>query len=103
MLLPALFLIADTLARSLGGLPAGVTDGWAATIRGEAFGYQPVTPLAFGMPPQTPGDRIGAQWRRFSSLPGGRWLFSRLVRFAVPYTATIGANIQELRPGSDRR
>jgi acyl-coenzyme A thioesterase PaaI-like protein len=54
------------------------------------------------MPPQTPGDRMGAQWRRFSSLPGGRWLFSRLVRFAVPYTATIGANIQELRPGYAR-
>lgn len=45
---------------------------------------------------------MAIQWRRFSALPGGRWLFSRMVRFMVPYTATIGANIEELRPGYAR-
>ena len=45
---------------------------------------------------------MGASWRRFSALPGGKWLFSRMVWFMVPYTATIGANIQELRPGYAR-
>jgi len=50
----------------------------------------------------TPGERIGTLWRRFSSFPGGKWLFSRLVWFLVPYTATIGANIRELRPGYAR-
>jgi acyl-coenzyme A thioesterase PaaI-like protein len=50
----------------------------------------------------TPGERMGAHWRRFSSLPGGKWLFSRLIWVMVPYTATIGANIQELRPGYAR-
>ena len=36
-LLPALLLLADTLTRPLGALPPGVTDGYAATIRGERF------------------------------------------------------------------
>jgi uncharacterized protein (TIGR00369 family) len=50
----------------------------------------------------TPGEKMGALWRRFSALPGGKWLFSRSVWFLVPYTATIGANIEELRPGYAR-
>lgn len=41
-------------------------------------------------------------WRRWSGLPGGKWAFSRAVRFLVPYTATIGADIEELRPGYAR-
>lgn len=45
---------------------------------------------------------MGALWRRCSAVPGGPWLFSRLVWFLVPYTATIGANIRELRPGYAR-
>jgi alpha-mannosidase len=44
--LGALFLAADTLVRSLGSLPAGVTDGWAATIRGERFGYHSAHPTS---------------------------------------------------------
>jgi acyl-coenzyme A thioesterase PaaI-like protein len=50
----------------------------------------------------TPGEKMGALWRRFSAVPGGKWLFSRMVWFLVPYTATIGANIRELRPGYAR-
>jgi alpha-mannosidase len=44
--LGALFLAADTLVRSLGSLPPGVTDGWASTIRGERFGYHSAHPTA---------------------------------------------------------
>jgi uncharacterized protein (TIGR00369 family) len=50
----------------------------------------------------TPGEKMGALWRRCSAVPGGQWLFSRLVWFMVPYTATIGANVRELRPGYAR-
>jgi len=41
-------------------------------------------------------------WNRLSPLPGGRWLFSRLLAWKVPYTASIGAQIRELRAGHCR-
>lgn len=44
MLLPALLLVADSLTRPLGALPAGVTDGYATTLRGEAFSYHSAHP-----------------------------------------------------------
>jgi alpha-mannosidase len=42
----ALLLAADTLLRPLGALPPGVTDGYAATLRGERFGYHSAHPTA---------------------------------------------------------
>ena len=50
-----------------------------------------------------------ALWRRLSPLPGGKWLFSRSIRFTVPYSGTVRPNVLMLEPGyarvaiSDRR
>jgi acyl-coenzyme A thioesterase PaaI-like protein len=38
-------------------------------------------------------------WQRFASVPGGRWLFARLVCRRAPYFASIRPAIAELRPG----
>jgi acyl-coenzyme A thioesterase PaaI-like protein len=38
-------------------------------------------------------------WQRLSGIPGGRWLFSRVVCFKAPYFASIRPTFVDLRPG----
>jgi acyl-coenzyme A thioesterase PaaI-like protein len=49
-----------------------------------------------------PTSSIIAAWQRLQPLPGGTWLFSRMLGFVVPYTGTIGAHVRELAPGYAR-
>lgn len=52
--------------------------------------------------PTTPGARLARSWDRLRPLPGGSWLFSRMVGRMAPYSGTIGAHVRELRPGYAR-
>jgi acyl-coenzyme A thioesterase PaaI-like protein len=38
-------------------------------------------------------------WDRLHILPGGAWMFSRIVGIAIPYTGSIRAQVRALRPG----
>jgi acyl-coenzyme A thioesterase PaaI-like protein len=54
------------------------------------------------MPPHShaaPGPRVRRLWTRLAPLPGGRWLFSKLLGLMVPYTGALGARVELLEPG----
>jgi acyl-coenzyme A thioesterase PaaI-like protein len=45
------------------------------------------------------GPGLRQHWNRACALPGGKWLFSRLLGLMAPYTGSIGATVQALEPG----
>lgn len=48
---------------------------------------------------ETKGNPLLLTWQRLQKLPGGRSLFSYVVRRKVPYSGTIRGRIDELTPG----
>ena len=56
-------------------------------------------PVPMSKAHESPGVRIRALWLRLSPLPGGRWLFSRIIGSMVPYSGTLGATVVRLDPG----
>ena len=54
-------------------------------------------------------ETLFAFWRRLAPLPGGTWIFSRILGRLAPYTGSMGAHVTLLEPGhavvqlSDRR
>lgn len=51
---------------------------------------------------RSPGRAIRESWSRLSSLPGGRWVFARMLSRMVPYTGTIRPRFLEIAPGLAR-
>jgi acyl-coenzyme A thioesterase PaaI-like protein len=45
------------------------------------------------------GTELLALWRRLSPLPGGAWLFSKLLGFMIPYSGSVRPRIRVLEPG----
>ena len=54
------------------------------------------------MSSSTPGARLRAAWRRLAPLPGGKRLFSWLIRWMVPYSGTTRPLVLELGDGIAR-
>jgi acyl-coenzyme A thioesterase PaaI-like protein len=47
----------------------------------------------------SPSETIRRSWSRLSPLPGGKWLFSRLLGFMNPYSGAVGGRVEVLEPG----
>lgn len=54
------------------------------------------------MPKAPPGQTLIKLWARLQSWPGGSWVFSRLLWFAVPYSSSIVPHIRHIEPGYAR-
>lgn len=51
---------------------------------------------------ESPGARLHALWERLSPLPGGAWLFSRVLARMVPYSGTIRPAVVHFARGRAR-
>jgi acyl-coenzyme A thioesterase PaaI-like protein len=60
---------------------------------------RPFLPTPMSRAQESPGTRLRTLWARLAPLPGGRWLFSRLLGRMVPYSGTLRARVERFEPG----
>lgn len=48
---------------------------------------------------ENPVLRMQRLWQRLQNLPGGSWLFSKMLGWMIPYSGTIAARVKILKPG----
>lgn len=71
-----------------------MSDTWRlATDLDHSFRMSKTTRHAIGN-----GNPVLRYWERLSGLPGGRYVFSKVVQFKAPYFRTVNAMVEELRP-----
>ncbi len=44
-------------------------------------------------------SKVKWAWHYLHRMPGGKWFFSQLLGWVIPYSGTIGAYVEELKPG----
>ncbi|MBM3907768.1 MAG: DUF4442 domain-containing protein [Gemmatimonadetes bacterium] len=49
-----------------------------------------------------PGATVLKRWRQLSALPGGGWIFSKLLGWMVPYSGSVSPRVLLLEPGHAR-
>ena len=52
--------------------------------------------------PVSAGERLLRAWRTLAPLPGGRWAFTQLVKWMIPYTGSVNPRVEILEPGVAR-
>ena len=45
------------------------------------------------------GEMLLGWWRRLASLPGGKWVFSKLIGWKAPYSGSVKPWVEALEPG----
>jgi acyl-coenzyme A thioesterase PaaI-like protein len=48
---------------------------------------------------ENPIIRMQRLWQQLQRLPGGGWVFSKMLAWMIPYSGTIGAKVKILKPG----
>ncbi len=51
---------------------------------------------------ESPGAKLLRLYQRVTPLPGGRWIFTLLVKWMIPYTGSVSPRVEALEPGFAR-
>jgi acyl-coenzyme A thioesterase PaaI-like protein len=50
----------------------------------------------------SPAAQLLNKWKQLENRPGGKWLFARILRMGIPYTATVRPRVLVVEPGFAR-